>query len=95
MLVRPGGAAGHSGTAYSFTRDSSWVQVPDSSTLNPYAQNFSFSAWVRFTVAPGDDQTHDTVRTGLSGTAGGGPTAEWRNGSPRPLHLVMLRLRNA
>jgi hypothetical protein len=63
--------AGHTGAAFLFGTNSSWVKVPTSASLNPGASDFEVSAWIKGTVAPASGQTYDVVRKGLSTTAGG------------------------
>jgi hypothetical protein len=65
------GLAGHAGTAFSFTRAGSWVEVPTATSLNPGARDFSFSAWINITQAPGKNVTYDIVRKGVTTTSGG------------------------
>lgn len=65
------GIPGHTGTAYSFLRGRSWVQVPSSATLNPGTRDFLVSAWVLFQDVPGVDETYDIVRKGVSYTREG------------------------
>ena len=65
------GLAGHSGYGYGFDADGSWVEVPSTASLNPGRRDFSYSAWVNLSVAPGAGMTYDIVRKGLSATKGG------------------------
>lgn len=65
------GLPGFRGTAYSFRRDGSWIQVPANAVLNPGRHDFRMSAWVNFRVAPGEGETYDVIRKGVSFTAGG------------------------
>lgn len=65
------GHTGHQGTAYSFQADGSWIEVPSSATLNPGVSNFTFSAWMNLTIAPGKGVTYDIIRKGLAATPGG------------------------
>lgn len=65
------GLPGHRGTAYSFENSGSWVQVPSDHSLNPGRRDFLLSAWVQFTVAPGEGESYDIVRKGLSFTSTG------------------------
>jgi hypothetical protein len=65
------GVAGVSGTAYDFSKDGSWVEVPSSSSLNPGGDDFSVSAWVNLEVAPVKGTTYDIVRKGTVKSAGG------------------------
>ncbi|MBA2560997.1 MAG: LamG domain-containing protein [Propionibacteriales bacterium] len=65
------GVEGHLLTAYAFDSTNAHVLVPSSATLNPGRANFSYSAWVNFTVAPGSGQTYDIVRKGVTTTSGG------------------------
>ena len=65
------GVAGHDGTAYSFETPGSWVEVADSAGFNPGTSNFSVSAWVNLSKAPGDGVTYDIIRKGLTTTKTG------------------------
>jgi hypothetical protein len=65
------GLRGHQGSAYSFDRPGSWVQVPPDPGLNPGRRDFVFSAWVNLKHAPRPAQTYDIIRKGLGGTPGG------------------------
>lgn len=65
------GLPGRKGTAYSFQRDGSWVQVPSRPFLNPGGKDFRVSAWVNLTATPGDAETYDIIRKGHSYTPGG------------------------
>jgi hypothetical protein len=62
---------GVAGQAYNFNpkNGDAHVTVPDSASLDPGTQDFSFSAWVNFQVAPESD--YNVVRKGLGKTAGG------------------------
>jgi hypothetical protein len=68
------GLPGHRGTAYSFDREGSWIQVPSHEALNPGRNNFMISAWVNFDVSPEVGQTYDILRKGLAFT----PTGEFK-----------------
>jgi hypothetical protein len=63
--------AGHTGSAFLFGTNSSWVKVPTAASLNPGTADFEASAWIKGTVAPASGQTYDVIRKGLSTTAGG------------------------
>ena len=65
------GLPGYRGTAYSFNRAGSWIQVPSEPALNPYNKDFLVSAWVNFTAAPKGKQTADIMRKGVSFSVGG------------------------
>lgn len=65
------GKPGYLGTSFAFNTANSRVEVPSAVSLNPGTNNFAFSAFVNFTVAPGVGQTYDIVRKGLGTTKGG------------------------
>lgn len=59
------GLPGRRGTAYSFGRMGSWIQVPSQPDLNPHDEDFLFSAWVNFTEPPTPRGKVDLIRKGL------------------------------
>jgi concanavalin A-like lectin/glucanase superfamily protein len=61
------GREGTAGLAYEFGTQS-LVRVPN--TMNPGAQDFSVSMWIKFTEPPPSD-TRDLIRKGFSNTSGG------------------------
>jgi hypothetical protein len=65
------GLPGHRGTAYSFDRRGSWIEIPSQASLNPGRDDFLVTAWVKFTMDPRPGQTYDIVRKGLAVTANG------------------------
>ena len=65
------GLPGHHGTAYSFDRPGSWIQVPSNRSLNAGRGDFLVSAWLNFTDAPEAGETYDIIRKGRVGTANG------------------------
>lgn len=73
--LRGGVAAGQEGirgNAYSFATDGSWVEVPSSESLNPGTSDFSYSAYVKLSLAPmKTGETYDIIRKGLVNTTGG------------------------
>ena len=62
------GVPGWSGTAYRFNGQSSIVTVPSSSSLNPGAANFSFTAKINYTATPPNTSTtdYDVLRKGTA-----------------------------
>lgn len=88
------GAAGYEGKAFAFSARNPWVEVPDAASLNPGTRDFSFSAWVNFSTAPGSGETYDIVRKGLSTTSGGEFKLEITPGArPKCLAKDSTRLR--
>lgn len=63
------GQPGVFGSAYGFDGSTSSVTVPDSTTLDPGASDFSFTLNVNFSAIPATD--YDLLRKGVSSTAGG------------------------
>ncbi len=67
--------------AYGFDGATSYVQVPDSSSLDPGTSNLTIAASVNFTQRPAATMDYDLVRKGLAATAGGDYKLEiWDNG---------------
>ena len=62
------GVPGWSGSAYRFNGQSSIVTVPSSSSLNPGAANFSFTAKISYTATPPNSSTtgYDVLRKGTA-----------------------------
>jgi hypothetical protein len=60
-----------SGGGYIFNGTSSKAVVPDSPTLNPGTQDFSYSVQVQTDRVPPSGTDYDLMRKGLSGTPGG------------------------
>jgi hypothetical protein len=56
---------------YSFNGTTSKVVVPNSSSLNPGASNFSYSVQVQTSRVPPSGTDYDLIRKGVSSTAGG------------------------
>jgi hypothetical protein len=56
---------------YSFNGTTSKVVVPDSSSLNPGASNFSYSVRVQTSRTPPSGTDYDLIRKGISSTSGG------------------------
>lgn len=65
------GLAGRSGNAYSFAAAGSWVEVASTAQLNPLTADFSYSADIKISTAPGSGVTYDVIRKGLAATPGG------------------------
>jgi hypothetical protein len=65
------GVAGHDGSAFSFLKGGSWVQVPPAPALSPGERDFLLSAWVFFEDVPGTDESYDILRKGESYTVEG------------------------
>jgi concanavalin A-like lectin/glucanase superfamily protein len=63
------GLAGISGKAYGFNGTSSYVSVPNRSSLNPGSAKVTVQIAVLFTTIPPQD--YDLIRKGLASTAGG------------------------
>jgi len=64
---------GYSGAGYHFT-STGFATVPNSATLNPGTEDFSFSVYVNFPKAPPAGGDFDVIRKGLASTSGG----EWK-----------------
>lgn len=65
------GLPGHDGSAYSFGRRGSWVQVAPSPELNPDDRDFLVTAWVSLAESPGPSETYDVIRKGVAYTRPG------------------------
>lgn len=65
------GRPGFVGSGFGFNGTDSKIVVQSSSSLNPGAQDFSYTAAVRLTVVPGVGDTYDVLRKGISSTTGG------------------------
>jgi hypothetical protein len=63
------GQPGFQNTAYLF--DGGWVEVANSTTLNPGAGDFSASAMVKLIRLPRSGETFDIIRKGTAGVKGG------------------------
>ncbi len=59
------------GTAYGFNGKSSYVSVPDSSSLDPGSVPLSITLNIKFSQVPADQRDYDLIRKGLATTAGG------------------------
>src|ERR687890_2816978 len=59
------------GSAYVFNGSTSYVDVPDSDSLDPQEKDIKLKARVKVTDAPMDDDSYDIVRKGLVTTTGG------------------------
>ncbi|MDP9226102.1 MAG: LamG domain-containing protein, partial [Actinomycetota bacterium] len=59
------------GTAYGFNGKSSYVSVPDSSSLDPGGAPISITMNVKFSQVPADQKDYDLIRKGLATTSGG------------------------
>jgi hypothetical protein len=59
------------GSAYVFNGSTSYVDVPDSDSLDPQGKDITLRARVKVTDRPMDDDSYDVVRKGLSGSPGG------------------------
>lgn len=70
-LINVVAGEGTSGTAYNFdaSASASYVNVPDSDTLDPGTADFSFTASVKFSIVPETD--YNVIRKGLGPAAGG------------------------
>jgi hypothetical protein len=75
---------------YSFDGKTSKVVVPDSSSLNPGAFEFSYSVQVQTSRVPPSGTDYDLIRKGISSTAGGEYKLEIvsRNGLGKAFCLV-------
>lgn len=62
---------GTSGAGYIFDGSTSMVVVPDSPTLNPGPQDFSYTVQIQTTRVPPIGTDYDLMRKGLSATPGG------------------------
>jgi hypothetical protein len=65
------GVPGLVNTGYGFNGSSSIVTVPDNSSLDPGASDFSFTVSAQFTVVPGKGADYDLLRKGLNTDTGG------------------------
>lgn len=65
------GLPGRSGTAYSFDKEGSWVQVPSNPRMNPQSRDFLYEAWINFEHRPVRRETYDIIRKGLVFSSGG------------------------
>lgn len=65
------GVPGRFGTAYSFREPGSWIRVAPAPELNPGANSFLISAWVKIPSPPAAGETMDLIRKGLHDTPGG------------------------
>lgn len=59
------------GSYYDFDGSSSYVSVPNSSTLNPGSSNFAMAIRLKLDSIPPNGYDYDVLRKGLAGTAGG------------------------
>lgn len=67
------------GAGYVFNGKTSKVVVPDSDTLNPGTQSFSYTAVVQTSRVPPSGGDYDVLRHGAQSTAGGGYRLEIEN----------------
>jgi hypothetical protein len=59
------------GSAYVFNGSTSYVDVPDSDSLDPQAKDIKLTARIRVNGQALDDDSYDIVRKGLAGRPGG------------------------
>jgi hypothetical protein len=80
-----------SGAGYIFDGSTAMVVVPDSPTLNPGTQDFSYTVQIQTTVVPADGTDYDVLRKGLSTDSGGDYKIELIRSSGKAKAFCVIR----